>query len=173
MLQKSSKKEHVSVAEAAREVYQKCLCEAFDGLRPGDFEDDECPAGCGVLNCACAGVMEFVKRTEEAAENSVGSKISGGKFCRSWFDDEVKEAVAARRAAHAEHLSAGTEKAWVKFVQLRRVCSRLVKRKKSEEWKTFLERIEKAYKEDHRQLWQLGQEGGGSVRDREGRNGEV
>ena len=36
------------------------------------------------------------------------------------------------------------------------MCSRrLVKRKKSEEWKTFLERIEKAYKEDHRQLWQL------------------
>ena len=112
MIQKSSSEEDVKAAEEARACYQACLGDSFTGFRPGAQQADTCDC---VGDCVCMGVGDFVCRTMRAAEKSAGSVEVGRKFSRSWFDDEVKQAIADRRAAHAVFMQSGSEEAWTEY----------------------------------------------------------
>ena len=97
---------------------------------------------------------DFVCWTKRALEESNGSVEVGRKFSREWFDDEVKQAIAERRAAYAAFIHAESE--WEEYRRRRRFCTRMVKRKKRADWRKFEEQMEDAYQTgDHRKLWQL------------------
>ena len=153
MIQKSSSAADVKAAEEARANYEACLGDSFTGFEPGSQQADKCDcAG----DCVCMGVGDFVCRTMRAAEQSAGSVEVGRKFSRSWFDDEVKQAIADRRAAHAAFMQSESEEAWAEFSRRRRLCARLTKRKKREDWQKFEEQMEDAFQSnDHRKLWEL------------------
>jgi len=153
MIQKSSSVADVRLAEEARASYQACLGDSFAGFKPGAQQADKCDcAG----DCVCVGVGDFVRRTMRAAERSAGSVEVGRKFSRSWFDDEVKQAIADRRAAHAVFMQSGSEVAWTEYDRRRRLCVRMTKRKKREDWQKFEEQMEDAFQSnDHRKLWEL------------------
>ena len=155
MIPKSSKQEQVQAATAASDEYQQCLSTSFADFDPKSFAQVACPRVCGVPNCACAVVQDFIKRTEVALEASVGSKMTKGKFCRSWFDDEVRKAIDDRRAAHAKYLQHEGPEQFRVFRKKRRACKKLIAKKKQEDWAKLLERMEEAYKNDHRELWRL------------------
>ena len=78
------------------------------------------------------------------------------KFTREWFDDEVKQAIAERRAAYTAFIHAESEELWEEYRRRRRFRARMVKRKKRADWRKFEEQMEDAYQTgDHRKLWQL------------------
>jgi exonuclease III len=136
MIQKSSKAEDVESARAARASYEASLSTEFEGYNPGQVGKGSC--ACAAV-CACPSVENFVERMHAACERAVGSEFTGRKFSRSWWDDEVKAAVSARREAHGKFLAGADdeEKAanlWATFVKLRRSCAKLVKQKKKEDW---------------------------------------
>ena len=152
MIQKSSSQADVAAAEAERDRYAKSIAEAFTGFVLGKQRAGVCEcAG----TCVCLGVGDFVSRTMRAAENSAGSVAVGRKFSRSWFDDEVKQAIANRRAAHAAFRRAGTPETWSTFQRLRAVSNRLVRSKKIADWRKFEEEMEDAFHHDQRKLWQM------------------
>ena len=156
MIQKSSKAEDVESAKAARASYEASLSTAFEGYNPGQAKGS---CACAAV-CACSGVENFVERMHSACEGAVGSVQVGRKFSRSWWDEEVKEAVSARREAYGKFLAGADdeEKAaglWAAFVKLRRSCARLVTQKKKKDWAQLMEQIEEAYKRDHKKLYQL------------------
>ena len=154
MIQRSSKEADVEAAKNAKGKYQECLAKAFEGYDP-THPPAACPRNCGIADCACAGVADFIERTEKALEESVGSKISGGRFTRGWFDDEVKNAIKKRREAHARYLQCDSSENWKEFCRLRKLAKRMVMVKKRADWAKFMQRIEDAYKNNHKQLWQL------------------
>ncbi len=80
------------------------------------------------------------------------AKVSRGKFRRSWYDDEVKAAVAERRAAHSVFLQASTEETGREFRRMRNRCKRLIAGKKKEDWEKLMQQIQDAYKSNQRQL---------------------
>ena len=157
MIQKSSKEEDVKSAADARSSYEASLVTEFEGFSPGGAE----PVSCSCVSvCACAGVEDFVKRMHASCESAVGSVPVGRKFSRSWWDDDVKAAVGARRQAYKRFLTAADDKEkceglWADFARLRRICSRLITKKKKEDWARLMEQIEEAHKRDQRKLWQL------------------
>ena len=153
MIQTSSKSKVVEAVKTEREGYQKCLAEAFEGYQPDIQLEGKC--ACSLDSCVCAGVEDFVQRTCVALERSVGSKVSGGKCTSGWFDGEVKTVIKERRAAYEHFLETGSKEDWNKFRALRARCKRLVKQKKKEDWDKFMGRIEDAFENDHRKLWQL------------------
>ena len=155
MIPKSSKQEQAEAAAAASADYQGCLATCFTGFDPKGFAQVPCPRACGVPDCACAVVQDFIKRTEEALEASVGSKMTKGKFCRAWFDDEVRKAIDDRRAAHAKYLQEDCPANFLAYRRKRRACKKLIVKKKQEDWTKLLEKMEEAYKNDHRELWRL------------------
>jgi exonuclease III len=157
MIQKSSKAEDVKSAADARARYEASLVTEFEGYNPSEVAKGSC-ACAGA--CACPGVEDFVKRMHAACEEAVGSVQVGRKFSRSWWDDDVKAAVTARRRAHDEYLKAADdeEKAaelWAVFTKLRRACAKLVTQKKKEDWERLMEQLEDAHKRDQKKLWQL------------------
>jgi exonuclease III len=161
MIQKSSKEEDVKSAAAARENYEAALVTEFGGYTPSEVAKGSCEC---VGMCACAGVKEFVRRMHAACETAVGSVPVGRKFSRSWWDDEVKTAVAARRKAYAAYLPGADDQEqseeksaelWARFAQLRRACAKLITKKKKEDWERLMVQIEYAHKRDQKQLWQL------------------
>ena len=152
MIQRSSSKEDVDAAQQERARYQACLGESFTGFGLGTQQATACEC---VGACVCLGVEDFVRRTMEAMENSVGSVPVGRKFSRSWFDDEVKQSIADRREAYAVYLRDSTQSNWDEFLRQRRVCNKLVKAKKREDWQKFVEKMEKAFHNDHLELWRL------------------
>ena len=105
MIQKSSSEEDVEATQQERALYQACLGDSFAGFGLGTQQASACDC---VGTCVCVGVDDFVRRTMEAMENSVGSVPVGRKFSRSWFDDEVKQAIANRREAYAVYLRDST-----------------------------------------------------------------
>ena len=175
MIQKSSKKADVEAAATARDDYEKCLETAFAGYDP--YSVTGCTRKCASEQCVCAGIDDFVKRTEAACEQAVGSVPVGRKFSRSWFDDEIKRAITARRKVYTKFLGAQAraeaharehthahahaqaqarrDELWREHSRLKRVARVLVKRKKKEDWVRLMETMDQAYKNDHRQLWQL------------------
>jgi hypothetical protein len=155
LIPKSSKAEHTDAADAAKKLYQDELTTAFAGFDTADFNNATCPAKCGTANCCCAVAANFVRRTNAACEQSVGSASSGGKFSREWFDDEVREKIKERRAAHAQWLKDDDEATWKTYARARRACKRFVMRKKKELWAKFMAKIEDAYENDHKELWRL------------------
>jgi exonuclease III len=153
MIQRSSSEVDVKAAEASREQYQTCLGESFTGFVLGTQRAAVCDC---IGTCVCAGVVDFVRRTMQAAEQSAGSVEVGRKFSRSWFDDEVKTAIAERRAAHAVFLRSGSELDWAEYERRRRACTRLVKQKKRADWQKFEEEMEDAFRSgDHKKLYEL------------------
>jgi exonuclease III len=157
MIQKSSKAEDVKSASDARVRYEASLVTEFEGFNASQVAKGSCACDAA---CACPGVEDFVKRMHAACETAVGSVQVGRKFSRSWWDDEVKIAVAARRRAHEEFLKAAEdeEKAaelWTVFAKLRRACAKLVTQKKKADWVRLMEQIEDAHKRDQKKLWQL------------------
>ena len=155
LIPKSSKAEHTDAADTAKKLYQDELTATFAGFDASDFNDVACPAKCGTANCCCAVAADFVRRTNAACEQSVGSASSGGKFCREWFDDEVRAEIKKRRAAHAQWLKDDDEATWKTYARARRACKRFVMRKKKELWAKFMAKIEDAYENDHKELWRL------------------
>ena len=113
---------------------------------------DQCHCTKGRVDKA---VKDFITRTNGALERSVGSKVVRKGFSRSWFDQELKEAVAKRRAAHKTWLGSKLDTDYKKFSTLRKKCRKLVKKKKSEKWEEYLDDMESAYRGDHRRLWKL------------------
>ena len=157
MIQKSSKAEDVKSAADARARYEASLVTEFEDYNPSEVAKGSCACAAA---CACPGVENFVERMHAACETAVGSVQVGRKFSRSWWDDDVKAAVAARRRAHDEFLKAADneEKAsalWAVFAKLRRACTKLVKQKKKDDWVQLMEQIEDAHKRNHKKLWQL------------------
>jgi len=153
MIQRSSSEADVKAAEDNRANYQTCLGESFAGFELGTQQAAVCDC---IGACVCEGVSDFVRRTMSAAERSAGSVEVGRKFSRAWFDDEVKTAIAERRAAHAVFLRSGSEMDWAEYERRRRACTRLVKRKKWADWQKFEEEMEDAFRSgDHRKLYQL------------------
>ena len=152
MIQKSSSAADVEAAQKQRARYAESLGEAFTGFVLGPQRAD---LGDCADNGVCLGVGDFVSRIMRAAEQSVGSVEVGRKFSRSWFDDEVKQSIANRRAAHAVFRREGTPETWDEYERRRRACNRMVKDKKRADWLKFEEQMEDAFHSDQRKMWQL------------------
>ena len=152
MIQKSSDQAAVEAARAKERTYVDSLNESFAGFEVGAVRP-ACP--CPLDNCCCLVIGDFIARMEAALESSVGSVIVRRKFSRSWFDDEVKAAVRARREAYQEFKQSGSEEAWEKFTLARKDCNKITKRKQTESWNKFLEDVEDARHNDPKQMWNL------------------
>ena len=156
MIQKSSKAADVEEAQSTRERYSKCLIEAFQGYDPEKSEGVDCAC---VAKCGCAAVADFIKRMHTACEEAVGSVVVGRKFSRSWWDDEVRAAVKARKTTHKAYRRASCdeerERLFKRYAAQRRACNKLIKKKKRVDWIRLMEDMEEAYRKDHKKLWQL------------------
>jgi hypothetical protein len=161
MIQKSSKLVDVEAAQAARESYEHCLRKAFIGFNPsGTKTSGKRSCSCTQPTCVCAAVQQFIERVEEACEASVGSAPVGRKFSRSWWDEEVKTAVAKRRETYQRYLAAAAADSdtqasiWKEYSHQRRTVNRLIATKKREDWSKLMDEMEYAYEHDHKRLWQ-------------------
>lgn len=153
LIQRSSAEEDVEEANRYRDDYASGLEETFKGFTPTQSQSSACPCE-GV--CSCDGVKDFISRSLSALNKAVGSVPTGREYNRSWFDDEVRTAIAQRQRIYRECLDLGFAKArWAGYRRARRHVRRLVKAKKSADWKTYVKDIEEAFKSDHRRLWQL------------------
>ena len=153
LIQKSSKPEAKEEAAAEEEAYEKALKQSF-----ADFDVDsgqQVVCDCLIPNCCCAVVRDFITRTEEALENSVGSRVIRRKFSRSWFDDEVKAAIAQRREAYNNFKSDKSLKAYKVFRKARRACNRLTGRKQADAWNEYLANVEDARRNDPKRMCDL------------------
>ena len=179
LIQRSSKWEDVAKTDKARADYEEHLKKSFEGFNP----EQRGAEGCGCADpCVCATVNDFITRTSEALEASVGSKVVKRGFSRKWYDSEVKAAVQKRRQAYEEYRGKSTttvtttttattttataktttttttttkEEDWNRFVKLRKECNALIRRKKSAQWDQYLAEMDRAYRRDHKQLWRL------------------
>jgi hypothetical protein len=80
-----------------------------------------------------------------------------------WFDQEVREAIAARRAKHAEFLRTGDNSAWKEYCSLRKSTKRLVFEKKQAAWNETMDAIADAFFKNKKLFWSLmNRFGGGS-----------
>ena len=156
MIQRSSQEEDIREATAHREKYVEEIKSAFEGFKPIARERSKCQA-CddSARVCVCAAVADFIHRNDKAAEEALGTKSIRKEFSRSWFDDEARAAVSARRAAYASYLSNPTAETFDNFRKLRRKCKKIIKRKKAADWATFMDRMEEAYRNDRKLLWRL------------------
>jgi exonuclease III len=153
LIQRSAAEEDVEEAAKHKDAYASELEKSFNGFTPEESVSPSCPCE---GKCPCAGVKEFIARSLSALEKAVGSVPTGREFNRSWFDDEVREAIAARQKLYQDNLNLGFTKArWACYRRARRHVRRMVKAKKLEDWKAYVTDIEEAYKNDHRRLWQL------------------
>jgi len=153
LIQRSAAEEDVEEADRHRGDLESALEEAFKGYTPTKSLSSKCD--CKVA-CCCDGVKEFNSRSLSALEKAVGSVPTGREYNRSWFDDEVRDAIAMRQKIYQECLDLGFARArWASYRRARRHVRRIVKAKKREDWKGYVKDIEEAYKNDHRRLWQL------------------
>jgi exonuclease III len=157
LIQRSSAAEDVEEALRNRASYEENIVKEFEGFNPYEAKGTcECEPD---MKCVCAGVEDFIRRTEAALEATVGSVQVGRKFSRSWFDDEARSAISARKAAYAKYLEArgtdGAAAAFGDFVALRRASNRVVRRKKQEDWTRTMNQMEEAFRKDHKKLWDL------------------
>ena len=153
LIQRSSSREEVERAQKCKDEYARQAAKALADFTPRLVRSSKC--GCAG-SCACRSVNEFVHRATIALEKSVGSVPVGRQFNRSWFDEEVRQAIATRRAIHDNAASTGyTASVWKRYRQARRNVRRLVASKKRADWENFERDIERAYSSDHRRLWQL------------------
>jgi hypothetical protein len=152
LIQKSSKRREVAKVEDERKEFEKQLAESFEGYDPKIRPNKNC--NCSVP-CVCVTVADFIGRTHKALESSVGVAFSRKGFSRGWFDSEVREAIKVRRAAYAVFKDDRTEANWSEFRKLRSACSRLVHRKKKEDWDRYLDKLEDSFHNDHKQLWRM------------------
>ena len=72
----------------------------------------------------------------QAVEDSVGSKICTKGFMRSWWDEEVKESIQARRNTYARLRRGEVE--WREYAKARAISRRLIGRKKKADWDKLL-----------------------------------
>ena len=153
LIQRSSSRQEVERAQKYKDEYARQAAEALADFVPRLAHSSKCNC---TGSCACRSVNEFIHRTTIALEKSVGSAPVGRQFNRSWFDEEVRDAIAERRAIHESAAKSGfTARDWKHYRKARRRVRRLVSSKKKADWKTFEQDIEKAYSSDHRRLWQL------------------
>jgi hypothetical protein len=166
MIQKSSKQSDVEEAQESREDYAGQLAWAFEGFAPqgNHTHTHDCTrSGAIKINaqCHCAqeraneAVDDFIARTNVALDRSVGGKVTRKGFTRRWFDQELREAVGLRRAAYQTFLKTGLETDYKAFTTQRRICKKLTRKKKTQEWEKYLDEMEQAYKSNHRQMWRL------------------
>ena len=170
MIRRSNKADDVEVADKHREEYQRQLELAFQDFNPqGKYvHTQHCPhpsLPTGEIQatdrCDCAqkraneAVEDFIGRTNTALERSVGSKVVRKGFSRSWFDQELREAVLKRRAAYKTWTETKLDADYKKFTALRKNCRKLTRVKKKEKWEEYLDDLESAYKGDHKRLWKL------------------
>ncbi len=168
LIQKSSK--DAEEAKQHREEYEAELKKSFEDFDPQGkhVHNQNCPhishpsgAIAGADQCQCArkrvdeAVKDFINRTNVALERSVGSKVVRGGFSRSWFDQELRDAVTKRRTAYKTWAESGLHGDYKKFTTLRQICRKLTRKKKREKWEEYLEEMEAAYSSDHRRLWKL------------------
>ena len=152
-IQKSSKKSDVQEAQIEREAYERELVAAFKDFDP-ELADKEPTCDCS-MTCACGSVKNFIRRTEEALENSCGSKRIRKGFSRPWFDDEVKSLVEMRREAHKRYMTSPKLERWQEFTKARTRCGKAIKKKKAGLWQEFIEKFDDAYKGNHKIMWNL------------------
>ena len=152
-IQKSSKESDVQAAQLERQAYERELVSAFEGFDP-KLADEEPACNCSVT-CACGSVKAFIRRTEEALENSCGSKRIRKGFSRPWYDDEVKALVEARREAHKLYVANPKKERWQDFTKARGKCGKAIKKKKAGLWQEFIDGFDKAYKGNHKMMWNL------------------
>ena len=74
----------------------------------------------------CSLVLDFVKRTDEALAKSIGPKVICRKFTRSWFDENAKKTVTARRVSYAAYLQSPSGELWKKFQEVRATCTKII-----------------------------------------------
>jgi hypothetical protein len=153
LIQRSAAEEDVEEANRYRGELESGLEEAFTGYTPTKSISSKCTCQGA---CCCDGVKEFISRSLSALEKAVGSVPTGREYNRSWFDDEVREAIAMRQKIYQECLDLGFDRSrWARYRRARRHVRRLVRAKKKEDWTAYVRDIEAAYKNDHRRLWQL------------------
>ena len=109
---------------------------------------------CPQDECVYSLVLDFAKRTDEALAKSIGPKVICRKFTRSWFDDNAKKAVTARRVSYAAYLQSPSGELWKKFQEARAACTKIIRRNKAEDWAKFLDGFGEYYRSSHKQLWQ-------------------
>ena len=153
LIRKSSRKEDVDATLEEVKLYHAAVEEAFQG-----FDASAMPkkgsCSCPHDDCACSLVMDFVRRTDEVLAKSIGPKVICRKFSRSWFDDNAKKAVTARRVSYAAYLQCPSGELWKKFQVARSSCTKIIRRNKAEDWAKFLDGFGEDYRNSHKQLWQ-------------------
>jgi len=152
-IQKSSRECDVQEAQIEREAYERELVAAFKDYDP-KLADEKPTCDCSMA-CACGSVKGFIRRTEEALENSCGSKRIRKGFSRPWYDDEVKSLVETRREAHKQYVASPKVERWQDFTKARTRCGRAIKKKKAGLWQEFIDKFDDAYKGNHKMMWNL------------------
>ena len=121
--------------------YEQALRANFENWSPNQADpQDETKAE------RCTRVLgDFLTRIETSLDESVGSKVVSKRFSRSWFDGEVRRAVANRRELHKQFRKSPSEERWNAFLDARRKCKALVRQKKKEDWDALLADISSSY----------------------------
>ena len=148
---KSAAEEDVLAVKKAKESYAESLRQTFQGFSPTASYGKVCAC---VSNCACALVADFVKRTNEALELSIGSKCINRKFTRGWFDKEATQLVSLRRQAYRNWRAQPTANNWLLFRAKRSICNKAIRKKKRDDWFQFLEGFNSDFAGDQRKFWQ-------------------
>ena len=151
LLLNSSWSNQKQVAESTADYMEKLLV-SFAGFKPGSGADES----------PNSVVQDFIKRTEEALEASVGSRYPNPKFSRRWFDEDLKELVKSRRGAYKEFLESlphndeeTSKELWTTFLKFRKDCKIMSREKRRAEWEGYIQNVSDAFRQDHKQLWTL------------------
>jgi exonuclease III len=135
-------------AFAARLRFQSSLIEVFGAYKP----EDVAKATPG----ACAVTADFVDKLKSATEKAVGSKWCFKQFRRSWFDQELRDAIGARRKLYASYAKSKNEKTWNLYAQARSDTRKLTQRKKREQYEKLVKRLNLSHDEARlKQCWSI------------------
>ena len=121
------------------------------------FEDFELPDTTGMADDVRDELIseknnDVVRRILSAVEASAGTSSCAKGLMRSWWDDEVKQAVQSRRAAYQKLLRGDIE--WAAYTEIRSATRKLVGQKKKADWDKSIAQLPVDGKARHmKQVW--------------------
>ena len=142
-------KDRISQAQAITPggQYRAALETAFKLYNPGDI-------AANLTENKTAGVVsDFISRINEALHTSVGTKTVSKSFSRSWFDEDVKEAIARRRDAYATFKATRNKSDWNGYRATRKSSRNLIREKKREEWEKVVSSIDLDRSINPKRMW--------------------